>query len=67
MAKPYIFGRHNVACCKLIDELKSLGVAATVGHANAAKLYVYVKSESDIPRVPATFEGFAIETKLATH
>ena len=63
MGKPYIFGRHNIACCRLVDELKKLGIVATVGHANSTILYVYCKDPADVERVPKTFDGYKLEAK----
>lgn len=63
-AKRYIRGRHNIACCVLIDELKAVGVDASVGH-RGGKLIVVVRSQEDARAVPAIWHDYETKVEVA--
>ncbi len=62
MARSYVRGRHNRACCALLDKLRLAGlVGISVGH-HKGVLLVYVDDpEKDGPRVPKEFADYTTE------
>lgn len=57
--RSYVRGKHNRACCALLDELRRVGlVGISVGHSKGV-LQVYVDDlEKDGPKVPKEFAGY---------
>ncbi len=62
----YIRGRLNVACCNLIDELRSQGIKASVGHScRGWTLIVRVKDPRQLDQVPKEWNGYTLQAEVA--
>ena len=63
MSKSYIKTKRDGLACDLIDQLKSIGVVASVGYDSKRgpiALRVLLQHSSDSERVPKTFEGYPV-------
>lgn len=59
----YIRGRMNISCCDMIDELRSVGIKAAVGHSvRGAKaiLTVVPHGKYDASKVPSSFRDMPV-------